>query len=228
MHIQTGFVNCEGGFVNNAVIQIRQQIKGDSDTACSIILLLFGRNRSLWPVQSEQATIRMKKCVNVNLSAHNSVYKIRHLTHQAYLMRSGRNSIAYTLVAVLIYGGLLAPLHHSINMALGGLFPESAMAQHHSDAMACHDVPEVHVPAVPAHHSGTVFGAPHDGHPECPFMELFTISLLSYQPGASSNVSPALLSSAQLSSYSAFYWQDNTHTPLLTPRPTPGIIHITP
>ena len=97
-------------------------------------------------------------------------------------MRQQRHIIASLLIAVLTYGGLVAPLYHSVYMAMGDFYPSDAMAAHHEKAQACHDTPDHAMMPV----QGPTMKAPHEGHPECPFMELFSISLLSYQPGAAS------------------------------------------
>ena len=117
-------------------------------------------------------------------------------------MQIQRHIVANLLLAVLVYGGLFAPLHHSINMALGGFY---SMAEHHEQAESCHDM-------APAPVHGERFVPQHEGHPECPFMELFTISLLSYSPGASS-VSSLTNYVTQTYDHPVFYWQDTSHQP---------------
>lgn len=94
-------------------------------------------------------------------------------------MHKRHQIVASLLISVLIYGGLLAPLYHSIYMAMGDFSSMSHQSEHHQDRQkACHEPQE-----------STNLGdfaemkAPHEGHPECPFMELFSISLLSYEPG---------------------------------------------
>ena len=115
-------------------------------------------------------------------------------------MHIQRHIVANLLLAVLVYGGLLAPLHHSIYMALGGFY---AMEGHHDEAAACHEMAPVHV-------DGERLIPKNDGHPECPFMELFTISLLSYSPNASS-ITAQTQFAVQSYGIPAFYWQDTTH-----------------
>ena len=120
-------------------------------------------------------------------------------------MHPRRHIVANLLLAVLIYGGLFAPLHHSIYMALGGFHQMEGMADDHANDEPCHEVvvpgAEKHLPVVTA---------PEMPHPECPFMELFTISLLSYEPSASST-SISSYDAIQSNGYPAFYWQDTTH-----------------
>ena len=93
-------------------------------------------------------------------------------------MHPQRQIVAFVLIAVLIYGGLLAPLYHSVYMALGDFYPAAHPSESHGGQQACHESNE-HV----AYTDGAVVKAPHEGHPECPFMELFSISLLSYEVG---------------------------------------------
>ena len=86
--------------------------------------------------------------------------------------------VACLLISVLIYGGLVAPLYHSVYMAMGEFYPMSHHAGQHGEQQACHESQkQTHLAGV------AEMKVPHEGHPECPFMELFSISLLSYVPG---------------------------------------------
>ena len=114
-------------------------------------------------------------------------------------MHKQRHIVANMLLAVLVYGGLLAPLHHTINMALGGFY---SGGEHHTEEMSCHEVAEV-----PLH--GERYVPQHEGHPDCPFMELFTISLLSYKPVAYT-ASTFTHNAIQSFGTPVFYWQDTT------------------
>ena len=93
-------------------------------------------------------------------------------------MHVQRQIVSSLLIAVLVYGGMLAPLYHSVYMAMGDVYPSIAQSGHHGGEESCHEPPaKVHIA------DGAMMKAPHEGHPECPFMELFSISLLSYEPG---------------------------------------------
>lgn len=118
-------------------------------------------------------------------------------------MHTQRNIVASLLIVVLIYGGLFAPLYHSVYMAMGDFYPASS---HHGDQEACHDSPE----AVAVVVDGAAMKAPHEGHPECPFMELFSISLLSYQLDSFSLGIEEYKESRFLSTANV-YWQASAH-----------------
>ena len=123
-------------------------------------------------------------------------------------MRQHRHLIASALVGVLIYGGLFAPLYHSLYMAMGDFHPQSGMMAHHMDEEPCHGT----VPKATIHdQEGPALGAPVEGHPECPFMELFAMSLLSLEVKATL-VGPIATQDAYLRRIAVFYWQDTTHS----------------
>ena len=119
-------------------------------------------------------------------------------------MHRQRQIVASVLIAVLVYGGLLAPIYHSVYMALGDFYPASA---HHDMQESCHDDPKT--TALPV--TGAAMQAPHEGHPECPFMELFSISLLSYELASTSEEVKAY-KDVQLLATANTYWQADAHT----------------